>query len=509
MIRYIRRAAAFCLLLLVALLLNAARIQVFQADELDDNPANRRRTIARYDQPRGNILVGKKSVTGSRNTDERLTYERTYTDGPLYAPVTGYASQTYGTTLIENAEDDILSGTDPLLAPLPLWDEITRSRQPGGNVATTVKDSMQRAAYAGLGGRRGAVAALEPSTGKILALVSTPSYDPERLSGTGSSVTDAWRQFNRARSQPMLNRAIRQTYPPGSTFKIVTAAAALDAGVVEDPDAETDTPSPYVLPGTSTTLPNEASGCENAPLAEAIRVSCNTVMAHLGVEVGLDGMVKAARKFGFNDTGLKIPSGVAKSNFDTDMSNDQLALSSIGQFNTTATPLQMAMVASAVANGGDLKHPYLVDRTTTSSGTTVHQNSPRSYHQAMSPRTATQLRQMMIDVVEQGTGSNAAIGGATVGGKTGTAQHGIDNSGTPYAWFISWAQAPNSNRPAVAVAVVVEDAAAKRADISGGGSAAPIARAVMEAALRADGTGGAPSSGASHGSERRVRRGTR
>lgn len=130
MIRYIRRAAAFCLLLLVALLLNAARIQVFQADELDDNPANRRRTIARYDQPRGNILVGKKSVTGSRNTDERLTYERTYTDGPLYAPVTGYASQTYGTTLIENAEDDILSGTDPLLAPLPLWDEITRSRSP-------------------------------------------------------------------------------------------------------------------------------------------------------------------------------------------------------------------------------------------------------------------------------------------------------------------------------------------------------------------------------------------
>lgn len=178
MIRYIRRAAAFCLLLLVALLLNAARIQVFQADELDDNPANRRRTIARYDQPRGNILVGKKSVTGSRNTDERLTYERTYTDGPLYAPVTGYASQTYGTTLIENAEDDILSGTDPLLAPLPLWDEITRSRQPGGNVATTVKDSMQRAAYAGLGGRRGAVAALEPSTGKILALVSTLCTTP-------------------------------------------------------------------------------------------------------------------------------------------------------------------------------------------------------------------------------------------------------------------------------------------------------------------------------------------
>ncbi|MGW8884000.1 peptidoglycan D,D-transpeptidase FtsI family protein [Streptomyces sp. NPDC055749] len=483
MIRYIRRAAAFCLLLLVALLVNAARIQLFEADELDDNPANRRSTIARYDQPRGNILVGDESVTGSKDTGEQLAYERTYKHGPLYAPVTGYASQTYGTTLLENAEDDILSGTDSLLAPLPLWNEVTRSRQPGGNVVTTIKDSMQRAAYDGLGGRRGAVAAVEPSTGKILALVSAPSYDPERLSGTGSAVTDAWARLTTSKSQPMLNRAIRQTYPPGSTFKIVTAAAALDAGVVTDPDEPTDTPSPYVLPGTSTVLPNEASGCGKAPLAEAIRVSCNTVMAHLGVEVGLDGMLDAVAKFGFNDSGLKIPSGVAKSNFDTEMSDDQLALSSIGQFDTTATPLQMAMVASAVANGGDLRSPHLVDRTTTDDGDTVQQQGSRSYHQAMNPTTAMQLQRMMVDVVENGTGTNAAIDGVTVGGKTGTAQHGIDNSGTPYAWFISWAQEENSGRPAVAVAVVVEDAAANRADISGGGSAAPIARAVMEAAL--------------------------
>ncbi|MFJ6430778.1 peptidoglycan D,D-transpeptidase FtsI family protein [Streptomyces sp. NPDC091416] len=483
MIRYIRHAAAFCLLLLVALLVNAARIQVFEADELDDNSANRRTTIDRYDQPRGNILVGGRSVTGSEDTGEQLAYERTYRDGPLYAPVTGYASQTYGTTLIENAEDAVLSGTDPMLAPLPFWNEVTRDRQPGGDVVTTIRDSMQRAAYEGLGGRRGAVVALEPTTGEILALVSTPSYDPGRLSGTGSSVTDAWRELNASTSQPMLNRAIRQTYPPGSTFKIVTAAAALDAEVVTDPDAATDTPSPYVLPGTSTTLPNEARGCEKASLAEAIRASCNTVMAHLGVEVGLDGMVEAAEKFGFNDSGLKIPSGVARSNFDTDMSDDQLAQSAIGQFNTTATPLQMAMVASAVANGGDLMYPHLVDRTTTHGGSTVRTTGSRSYHRAMNPMTATQLRQMMTDVVQDGTGTNAAIDDATVGGKTGTAQHGIDNSGLPYAWFIAWAQAEGSARPAVAVAVVVEDASADRADISGGGSAAPIARSVMEAAL--------------------------
>ncbi|OXY93960.1 penicillin-binding transpeptidase domain-containing protein [Streptomyces sp. 2R] len=483
MIRYIRRAAAFCLLLLVALLANAARIQLFEADELDDNPANRRNTIVRYDQPRGNILVGDRAMTGNKETGEQLSFERTYLHGPLYAPVTGYASQTYGTTLIENAEDGVLSGTDSLLAPLPFWDEFTRGRQPGGNVVTTVKESMQRAAYAGLSGRRGAVAALEPSTGRILALVSTPSYDPERLSGTGSAVTDAWTRLNAAKSLPMLNRAIRQTYPPGSTFKIVTAAAALDARVVKDADAPTDTPSPYVLPGTRTTLPNEATGCEQASLADAIRVSCNTVMAHLGVEVGLEGMVEAAGKFGFNETGLRIPSGVARSNFDTDMSDDQLALSSIGQFNTTATPLQMAMVAAAVANHGDLRVPYLVDRVTTADGDTVQQQGPRSYERAMSPSTAVQLQRMMVEVVENGTGSNAAIDGVRVGGKTGTAQHGIDNSGLPYAWFISWAQAPDSGRPAVAVAVVVEDASADRSDISGGGSAAPIARAVMEAAL--------------------------
>ncbi|WUS99241.1 penicillin-binding transpeptidase domain-containing protein [Streptomyces sp. NBC_00708] len=483
MIRYIRHAAAFCLLLLVALLANAARVQVFEADELDDNPANRRTTIARYDEPRGSILVDGRPVTGSKNTGEQLAYERTYRYGPLYAPVTGYASQTYGTTFIENAEDEILSGTDPLLAPLPLWGEVSRSRQPGGDVVTTVRDAMQRAAYEGLGNRRGAVAAVEPATGRVLALVSTPSYDPERLSGTGSSVTDAWRQLNAADSRPMLNRAIRQTYPPGSTFKIVTAAAALDAEVVTDPDAETDTPSPYVLPGTSTVLPNESRGCEKASLADAVRVSCNTVMAHLGVEVGLDGMVAAAERFGFNDTGLRVPSGVAKSNFDTEMSDDQLAQSSIGQFDTTATPLQMAMVAAAVANGGELMYPHLVERTTKHDGSTVHTTGSRSYRRAMNPMTAMRLRQMMVDVVQDGTGTNAAIDGATVGGKTGTAQHGVDNSDLPYAWFISWAQADGAARPAVAVAVVVEDAEADRADISGGGSAAPIARAVMEAAL--------------------------
>ncbi|MEU1022677.1 penicillin-binding transpeptidase domain-containing protein, partial [Streptomyces sp. NPDC005904] len=327
------------------------------------------------------------------------------------------------------------------------------------------------------------VAAVEPATGRILALVSTPSYDPERLSGTGRAVTDAWAELNGSRAKPMLNRAIRRTYPPGSTFKVVTAAAALEAGAVRDVDAPTRSPSPYTLPGTSTRLTNEVDGCANASLRYAFQWSCNTVFAKLGVDTGLSAMRETAENFGFNDPGLRIPFSVSPGNFDTSPDRAQLALSSIGQYDTRATPLQMAMVSAAVAGGGSVKAPYLVERTTTEDGDVISTAGTRTLRQAMNPATAALLREMMTEVVEKGTGANAAIPGATVGGKTGTAQHGLDNAGTPYAWFVSWAQGAQDPEPSVAVAVVVEDAAADRDDISGGGSAAPIARAVMEAAL--------------------------
>ncbi|MFF8654675.1 peptidoglycan D,D-transpeptidase FtsI family protein [Streptomyces huasconensis] len=484
MTRYIRHSSALCALLLLALLVNAARVQVVDSASLDGNAANRRPAIARFEQPRGDILVDGRPITGSKDTREQLRYERTYNNGPLYAPVTGYASQMYGTTFLENAEDAILSGTDPMLAPLPLWNDVTGARNPGGTVETTIRAAVQRAAYSGLGGKRGAVAAVEPSTGKVLALVSTPSYDPERLSGNGRAVAKAWRGLNGAPDKPMLNRAIRQTYPPGSTFKVVTAAAALDSGAVTNPDAPTKSPSPYTLPGTNTRLTDEADGCAGASLRHAFQWSCNTVFAKLGVDTGLGPMVETARKFGFDGGGLRIPSPVSASYFDPTLDKAQLALSAIGQYETRATPLQMALVAAAVANGGSIKAPYLVERTTTDDGDVVSASGPRTLRQAMNPGTAARLREMMTQVVEKGTGANAAVPGATVGGKTGTAQHGIGNSGTPYAWFVSWAQAPQEPEPSVAVAVVVEEASAERGDISGGGSAAPVAKAVMEAALK-------------------------
>ncbi|MFG2980694.1 penicillin-binding transpeptidase domain-containing protein [Streptomyces sp. NPDC048258] len=490
MIRYIRWCAYFCALLLVALLVNIGRVQVWEAAAYGANPANKRSVIERYAEPRGDILVDGRPVTGSRDSRQLLRYERTYKNGPLYAPVTGFSSQTYGTSFVERAEDPILSGTDPGLSAFPLWYDLARGRPAGGNAATTIRAGVQRAAYAGLAGKRGAVAALEPATGKILALVSSPSYDPSVLSGTGARVKEAWARLNTDPARPMLNRALRETYPPGSTFKIVTAAAALDAGVVTDVDAPTETPDPYPLPGTSTLLPNASTGCQDASMAEAVQWSCNTVMAKIGVRVGLRGMVAAAERFGFNGDGLRVPSWVSRSNFDTDMSQDQLALSSIGQFNTRATPLQMAMVAAAVAGGGEVKSPYLVDRTTQDDGSPVRRGDQRSLGRAMTPATALRLQELMVKVVENGTGKNAAIPGAVVGGKTGTAQHGVGNAGTPYAWFISWAKAEGAPLPAVAVAVVVEDAAANRGDISGNLAAAPIARSVMEAALSLRGSAG-------------------
>jgi penicillin-binding protein A len=327
------------------------------------------------------------------------------------------------------------------------------------------------------------VAAISPTTGRVLALVSSPSYDPGVLSGNGKAVASQWQRLNHDPQKPMLNRAVRQTYPPGSTFKVVTAAAALDAGLVTDLDARTDSPDPYRLPGSTTRLTNEADGCRDASLRSAFEWSCNTVFAKLGVDVGVRNMVATARAFGFNDSGLRIPFSVAPSTFDPHVDRAQLALSSIGQYNTRATPLQMAMVAAAVADRGQLRTPYLVERTTRRGGETLAGSGAHPVRQVINPSTAERLKELMAGVVREGTGTRAAIPGVLVGGKTGTAQHGVGNSGVPYAWFVSWAQADNSMDPQVAVAVVVEDASANRGEISGGGDAAPIARDVMRAVL--------------------------
>ncbi|MEV0221958.1 penicillin-binding transpeptidase domain-containing protein [Streptomyces sp. NPDC050704] len=488
----LRRIAIFCGLLVLALLIRDNWIQYVQADSLKDDPKNRRVSIARYATPRGDIIVDGNPITGSTKTSgddfNDFEYKRTYKDGAMWAPVTGYASQAFGATQLESIEDGILTGNDDRLFFRRTLDMITGKKQEGGNVVTTLNGAAQKAAYNGLLKQgKGAVAAIDPSTGAILALASTPSYDPSTFAGNSlKGDSEAWEKLQKKNDpdNPMLNRALREIYPPGSTFKVVTAAAALEHGQYTDPDAKTDSPDPWTMPGTTTELPNEGNiPCKNATLRIALRYSCNTVFGKVGFDLGKDKMLETAKKFGFNEEQF-VPVRSSASNFPTDMDKPQTALSSIGQFETATTPLQMAMVAAAVANNGTLMKPYMVDKLQAPNLDVIEQSEPKKMSEPMSEENAQILQSMMETVVKEGTGTRAQINedGITVGGKTGTAQRGVDNSENPYAWFISYAKVKDGSSP-VAVAVVVEDESANRGDISGGGLAAPIAKDVMKAVI--------------------------
>ena len=483
----LRRVAIFCGLLVLILLVRANWVQFVQADELKTHDNNRRVAIERYSQKRGNIIVDGHAITGSKATNGTdYKYKRTYENGPMWAPVTGYASQAYDANQLEKLNDGILTGTDDRLFFTRTIDMITGKGKHGGDVVTTLNGKAQRAAFQGLGSKKGAVAAIDPKTGAILALASTPSYDPSSFAGMSSDDEKAWNRLGKDKDDPMLNRALRQTYPPGSTFKVVTAAAALDNGKYEDIDAKTDSPFPWQLPLSTKNLVNEGDiACEDATLRDALRVSCNTVFGKLGDDLGKDKLREQAEKFGFNDPELDTPVRAAESVYPEEMDRPSNAMASIGQFETRATPLQMAMVASAIANDGKLMKPYMVDQLRARNLNVVEQHRPTELSRAMSAENAQKLQEMMESVVKDGTGTRAQIPGVQIGGKTGTAQHGVDNSEKPYAWFISYAKTDQGSP--VAVAVVVEDGSADRGDISGGGLAAPIARDVMEAVLESDG----------------------
>ncbi|MEV2210712.1 penicillin-binding transpeptidase domain-containing protein [Streptomyces sp. NPDC050997] len=483
----LRRIAIFCGLLVLALLIRDNWIQYVQADSLREDTDNRRVAIERYATPRGNIIVGGDPITGyATTTSGDFKYKRTYKNGAMWAPVTGFVSQAYGANQLENIEDGILTGNDDRLFFRNTLDMITGKEREGGNVVTTLNAAAQKAAYSGLKARgKGAVAAIDPSTGKILALASYPSYDPSTIAGGSDSDAEAWKKLAKKNNpdDPMLNRALREVYPPGSTFKVVTAAAALENGLYDSADVKTNSPLPWIMPGTTTPLKNEGNiPCKNATLREALRVSCNSVFGKVGADLGNDKMLEEAKKFGF-DSEQFTPVRSSASVFSDDMNQSQTALSSIGQYNTAATPLQMAMVASAIANDGTLMKPYMVDKLQAPSLDPIESTEPETLSQPLTAKNAQILQSMMETVVKEGTGTKAQIGGdVTVGGKTGTAQHGENNSKNPYAWFLSYAKLADGSSP-VAVAVVVEDDNAVRDDISGGGLAAPIAKSVMEAVI--------------------------
>ncbi|MEU8888384.1 penicillin-binding transpeptidase domain-containing protein [Streptomyces sp. NPDC048442] len=478
----IRHAAVFCMLLVLALLVRVTWVQAYDGKALAQNKDNRRNIVAQYAHPLGNIIVAGSPVTGSTKTEgSDLAYKRTYTEGELYAAVTGYSSQVYGATQLEGVYSHVLDGTDDRLkSPSDL---LQGKHTRPGNVVTTLDAAVQKAAYEALGDTKGAAVAIDPKSGRILGMVSTPSYDPSKIAGQNDG--EAWKKLSSGNDEnkAMTNRAMRQPLPPGSTFKLVVASAALENGLYDSVDTATDSPDPYTLPGTTQVLHNEnrSAPCENATLRAALKYSCNNVFAKLAVDLGQDKVKATAEKFGFNDDKLDVPVRAYESSYPKGMDKAQTGLSGIGQFDVTATPLQMAMVSAALANGGELAAPHMVSEVTSAGGDTLEKHKDASTR-VVSERTAEQLRSAMVTVVEEGTGTNARIPGAEVGGKTGTAQHGLNNSKTPYAWFTSYAKDASTGKE-VAVAVLIEDSGAARSEVSGNGLAAPVAQKMMKAAL--------------------------
>ncbi len=476
--RPIRRVAFVTMLMFALLLGNITFNNLVRSDSLAANAQNRRVRDAEFSRDRGAILAaGKTEIATSKPSKDQFAYQRTYPDGTLYAPITGFYSYDQGSVALEATYNGQLAGTADSLFVRRLVDTVTGRSPQGASVQTTIVPAVQRAAAEGLGNQKGAVVALNPKTGAILAMVTSPTYDPNDIATHDiDAARKSYRTLLENPNRPLTNRGAREIYPPGSTFKLVTAAAALENGM--EPTSRVAAPSPLRLPGTSTDLPNSTNcGGTQVTITQALRVSCNTAFATLGLELGQDKLKEQADKFGFNQRHLSDLAGVA-SVFPDGMDKAQLALASIGQFDVAASPLQMAMVSAGIANDGVVMDPYIVSMVQAADLKAVKTTKPQVLSRAMSADNARKLQKMMVTVVDSGTGSNAQIPGVKVGGKTGTAQS--DPKRKPFAWFTSFAPAAD---PQIAVAVIVEDADIPRNDIAGGRLAAPIAKKVMEAAL--------------------------
>jgi len=477
----IRRLALFVGLLFAALLVNINLVQVTRANSLADKPGNNRGVIKEYAKQRGAILVGNTPVAQSVATTGRLKYQRTYVGGPLYAAATGFASLIYSRTAVERIEDAVLAGTDSRFSLQQLADLVAGRTTKGGSVQLTLNAKAQAAAAKGMKGKVGAVVAIEPSTGRILALYSSPSFDPNLLANNDPNVERrAWNRYLTDPLNPMLNRPLAQTYPPGSTFKLVTLSAALSTGSYS-PTSTVPGPAGYRPPGTSAVIHNEnGRGCATSSgkvsLKDALAVSCNTAFAYLGVQVGADALQRQAEAYGFNHS-FTVPMTAATAVFPTQLDVPLTAQSAIGQYEVRTTALQLCMVGAALANHGTVMNPYLVNTLYAPDLSVLDTAEPSQFGQAVTPAVAQEVTDMMVNVVQHGTGTNGQIQGVVVAGKTGTAQTG--NGKPADAWFVSFAPAGSAK---VAVAVIVEGAP-NNGEISGNGLAAPVAKAVMQAVL--------------------------
>ncbi|MGH3314914.1 MAG: peptidoglycan D,D-transpeptidase FtsI family protein [Nocardioidaceae bacterium] len=483
--RPIRLLSIGCILLFLALLLNANFVQFVNAGDLNDHSGNSRVQEAEFSRERGPILVADDPVAQSRPVKDRFEFLRTYSKAKQYAHLTGYYSYIYGSSGVELTQNEVLSGSDPRLFVNRVIDLVTSQEPQGGSALLTIDRAAQRAAYQGLldlpGTAEGAVVALEPSTGNVLAMASSPSYNPNRLATHDFSKSDkAWKELNSAPRDPMFNRAIQGRFPPGSTFKLVTASAALETGNYTPDSAVTGT-AVLDLPLTTTNMVNESGGScggDTITLRTALAVSCNTAFADLGMTIGPKRIEEQAQKYGFGQDVFDDLPGDVESVFPRNPDEPQTAFSAIGQFDVAATPLQMAMVVSGIANDGVVMKPHLVSQLRSPDLETLEEVEPEELSQAVSPETAEQMQSMMVSVTNEGTGGTGAIPGIAVGSKTGTAQSAAARN--PYAWYVSFAPA---NNPKVAVAAFIEDGNVSRDSISGSGLGGPIAKSVMEAVI--------------------------
>jgi len=477
----VRKIAISVLVLFTLLIINANVIQVIQADSLRTDSGNTRVLIAEYSRQRGSIVVDGQPVALSVPTDDALQYLRQYPAGPVYAPVTGFYSLIFGPSAIERTENDLLAGSDDRLLVRQITDLFTGRDPKGGNVVLTLNPAAQQAAFDALQGVTGAAVAIDPTTGAILAMASTPSYDPNLLSShEPSAIREYAAQLDAAEVDPRLNRATQDNFPPGSVFKTVIAAAALSDGYT--PESVLPAPDVLELPGTSATLRNfggsSCSGSGEQSMIDALTISCNTAFAQLGITLGEERVREMAAGFGINGEGFEIPLPVAPSLMGDIESEAALGQSSIGQRDVRLTPLQAAMIASCIANDGQLMSPYLVSGIQGPDLSVLDETDPSIFSEPITAGVANDLTTMMVSVVENGSGEAAQIGGIDVAGKTGTAE--VAEGVNPHTWFIGFAPADD---PQVAVAVFVANGGSSSSEQTGGAVSAPIGRAIMEAAL--------------------------
>lgn len=486
----IRKTAAIVGFAFLLLFANLNYIQVGRSGDLQADPRNRRLTIEEFGTRLGDILAADNTVVARsvESDSERYLYQREYPEKALFGQLTGYYSFLYGRTALERSYREVLRGYEPQRR-VAFIDELL-GREPAGNtIRLTVHPALQRIARDALGGQRGGAAVIDTKTGAVLGLYGSPSFDPNPLSlspNHDSEIRDAWTGLVNAPTDPLLSRAFEQRYPPGSTFKVVVAAAALLNGLT--PSSTFPDPNRLDLPDTNKTLGNYQNGsCVGGRISmrTAMRVSCNTTFAQIAMRVGADKLGRAAKRFGIDrvlDLGIaSAPSCIVAipgrgCDDPSTLSRPATAYSGIGQQDVRMTPLQMAVVAAAAGNGGFRVEPFLVERIYDPSGETIAKSKARRT-QILPKKAAADLKSMMIDVVRYGTGAGVGFkdaGRGTIGGKTGTAQTGTDDP--PHVWFIAFG-------PGIAVAVVVENGGNAGFEASGGRVAGPIAKRLLERAM--------------------------